>query len=221
MTTTALILVGHSPYTDPWHDDAAVGHLVALELAAAGLDPVLRSTMPGVLDEVDPADLALFVVKVSGGPVDDADGTWAGFQARLAGLLTAGVPVLALHQAGAAFGNPPAWAAAVGGHWVDGRSWHPAIGEATFEPVDDEHPVIAGLMPFTAYDETYFDLETAPGIRPLVVVRHEGAAHPVAWQGPGASKVVVDTLGHDARSFDSRGRVELLRREIAWLTTTD
>ncbi len=221
MTTTALVLVGHAPYTDPWHDDAAVGHLVALELAAAGLDPVLRGTMPDVLDEVEPADLALLVVKASGGPVDDEDGTWAGFQAKLAALLAAGVPVLALHQAGAAFGNPPAWASAVGGHWVDGQSWHPAISEAKFEPVDGEHPVTAGLAPFTAVDETYLDLAIAPGIRPLVVVEHEGVAHPVVWQGPGSSRVIADTLGHDARSFDSNGRVDLLRREIAWLTTAN
>ena len=221
MTTNALVLVGHAPYTDPWHDDAAVGHLVALELAAAGLNPVLRGTMPGVLDDVDPADLALLVVKASGGPADDEAGTWTSFQERFAALVSAGVPVLAMHQASGALGNPQVWADAVGGHWVDGHSWHPAISEAKFEPVDDEHPVTAGLAPFTAYDETYFDLATAPGIRPLVIVEHEGVSHPVVWQGPGSSKVIVDTLGHDARSFDSRGRVDLLRREIAWLTSTD
>jgi hypothetical protein len=32
--------------------------------------------------------------------------------------------------------------------------------------------------------------------------------------------VIYDALGHDWRSFDSAGRMELLRREIAWLTAS-
>jgi type 1 glutamine amidotransferase len=215
MPRTALVLVGHAPFTDPWHDDAAVGHLVALELAAAGLEPVLRGTMPWALDEFDPADLALLVVKAAGGtPEDDA---FDAFQERLAAILAAGIPVLALHQASGAFGG--AYSAAAGGRW-GGRSWHPPIQDTTFRAVDDEHPVSAGLAPFSAYDEGYADLDLDEGIRPLVVTEYDGVAHPVVWQGPGASRVIVDTLGHDARSFASAGRVDLLRREIAWLTAS-
>jgi hypothetical protein len=215
MTRTALVLVGHHPFTDPWHDDAAVGYLVALELAAAGLDPVLRGTMPWALDELEPADLALLVVKAAGGAPDE--GTFDGFTSRLEAIVAAGVPILALHQGSGALGNPPPWAAAVGGRW-GARSWHPPIARTAFRAVDDEHPVSAGLAPFTAYDEGYLDLDLDPGIRPLVVTDHEGVAHPVVWAGPGPSRVIVDTLGHDARSFASPGRMELLRREIAWLT---
>lgn len=214
MPGTALVLVGHPPFTDPWHDDAAVGHLVALELAAAGLDPLLRGTMPWALDDVAPADLALMVVKAAPGPLDAA---FEGFTERLAAVLAAGVPVLALHQGSGSLGNPPFWAAAVGGRWGE-RSWHPPIGPTEFRAVDDEHPVSAGLAPFTAFDEGYLDLDLDEGIRPLVVTEHDGVAHPVVWQGPGLSPVIVDTLGHDARSFASTGRMDLLRREIAWLT---
>ena len=214
MPRTALVLVGHHPFTDPWHDDAAVGHLVALELAAAGLEPVLRGTMPWALDEFEPGELALLVVKAAGGaPEGD---TFDAFQSRLAAILAAGVPVLALHQGSGALGNPPFWAAAVGGRWGE-RSWHPAIADTSFRAADDEHPVSAGLAPFTAFDEGYLDLDLDEGIRPLVVTEHEGVAHPVVWQGPGPGRVIVDTLGHDARSFDSAGRTDLLRREIGWL----
>ena len=216
MPRTALVLVGHHPFTDPWHDDAAVGHLVALELAAAGLDPVLRGTMPCALDELEPGELDLLVVKAAGGAPDE--GAFDGFTERLAAVVAAGVPVLALHQGSGALGNQPFWAAATGGRWGE-RSWHPPIADTRFLPVDDEHPVTAGLAPFTAYDEGYLDLDLDEGIRPLVVTDHEGVAHPVVWQGPGPSRVIVDTLGHDARSFDSPGRADLLRREIAWLTT--
>jgi type 1 glutamine amidotransferase len=213
MPRTALVLVGHPPYTDPWHDDAAVGHLVALELAAAGLEPVLRGTMPWALDEFDPADLELLVVKAAGGtPEDDA---FDGFHERLAAIIAAGVPMLVLHQGSGAFGG--AFKAATGGRW-GAHSWHPPLGDTQFRAVDDEHPVSAGLAPFMAYDEGYADLDLDEGIRPLVVTEHDGVPYPVVWQGPGASKVIVDTLGHDARSFESAGRTDLLRREIAWLT---
>lgn len=215
MCRTALILVGHHPFTDPWHDDAAVGHLVALELAAAGLHPVLRGTMPWALDDLDPAGLALLVVKAAGGTPDE--GAFDRFTERLAAIVAAGVPILALHQGSGALGNPPFWAAATGGRW-GARSWHPPITATRFRPVDDEHPVTAGLAPFTAYDEGYLDLDLDEGIRPLVVTDHDGVAHPVVWQGPGPSRVVVDTLGHDERSFASSGRLDLLRREVAWLT---
>ncbi len=217
MPRTALVLVGHPPFADPWHDDAAVGHLVALELAAMGLDAAVRGTMPWTLDEFAPADLALLVVKAAGGVPED--GVFDSFQARLAAILAAGVPVLALHQGSAALGNPPVWAAAVGGRWGE-RSWHPPIADTAFRAVDDEHPVSAGLAPFTAYDEGYLDLDLDAGIRLLVVTDHEGVAHPVVWQGPGPSRVIVDTLGHDSRSFDSPGRRDLLHREITWLTAS-
>ena len=84
MPRTALVLVGHHPFTDPWHDDAAVGHLVALELAAAGLAPVLRGTMPWALDELEPDDLSLLVVKAAGGA--PGDGSFDGFTERLAAI---------------------------------------------------------------------------------------------------------------------------------------
>lgn len=218
MSRTALVLVGHGRYSDIWHDDAAIGFLVAGELAEAGLRPVLRSTFPGALDDVDPDDLALVVIKSGTGRADDDDATWAGFHERLAALFAA-VPVLALHQAANTMGNPRWYIGQVGGQWVDDHSWHPPIAEATFRPVDDEHPITAGLAPFTAVDESYLDLVLEPGIRPLVVVDHEGAAHPVVWEGPGPARLVYHALGHDPRSFDSPGHRDLLRREIAWLTT--
>jgi hypothetical protein len=181
---------------------------------------MLRGTLPAALDDVDPTGLALLVVRAGTGRPDDDDADWAGFHDRLAAIIAAGVPVLALHQAANTFGNPRWYTGAVGGQWRDGVSWHPPLAEAQLRPVDDEHPVTAGLAPFTAYDETYLDLVKEPGIRPLVVVDHEGTAHPVVWQGPGPARVIYDALGHDWRSFDSAGRMELLRREIAWLTAS-
>ncbi|WTO10857.1 ThuA domain-containing protein [Micromonospora sp. NBC_00617] len=47
-----------------------------------------------------------------------------------------------------------------------------------------------------------------------------GATHPLVWARTlGRSRVVYSALGHDTRSYESPGHVELLRRITAWLRT--
>ena len=46
---------------------------------------------------------------------------------------------------------------------------------------------------------------------------HDGRTHPLVLIGTtGRSRVVYDALGHDARSYDSAERRELLQREARW-----
>ena len=118
------------------------------------------------------------------------DGAFDALRQRVDAVVAHGVPVLALHQGSGAFGG--AYAAAVGGRWGE-HSWHPPLGEIAFRAVDDEHPVSAGLAPFTAYDEGYSGLDLDEGLRPLLVVEHDGVPYPVVWQGPAASRVIVDS----------------------------
>ncbi|WP_129337906.1 ThuA domain-containing protein [Cellulomonas endophytica] len=240
---SALVLVGRGRYADPWHDDAATGHRVAGLLAARGLDVTVRGTAPDVLGPDDaageggaaaaagatgapgtgaPSRPALLVVAAGTGRTDPAwdgdDAAWAAFHARLAALVGAGVPLLALHQAANTFTDAPGWADLVGGRWVPGLSMHPPIGEATFRPVPGErHPVVAGLGPVRAFDERYCLLQPDPRSRVLLTTEHEGADHPVVWQAPGPGRVLYDALGHDLRSYASEDRRALLAREVAWL----
>ncbi|WP_456844421.1 ThuA domain-containing protein [Cellulomonas sp. P5_C6] len=214
----ALVLAGHGRYEDPWHDTAAIAHRVASLLADEGLSSTVRGTVPTALDDLTP-DL---VVVASGSgrsdpSFDGSDDDWAGFHARLAALLAAGVPVLGLHQAANTFADSPTWSSLLGGRWVEGTSWHPPHGRASFRVVDPSHPVTAGLLVVEADDERYLDLEVAPDVQVLVVADHEGAEHPVVWVAPGPGRVVYDALGHDVRSYDSPSRVALFLREIRWL----
>ena len=125
--------------------------------------------------------------------------------------------MLGLHQAANAFRDAPAWAALLGGRWVEGTSWHPPHGAAVFRVVDAAHPVTTGLTTIEAADERYLSLDVAPGAQVLVVADHEGAPHPVVWVAPGPGRVLYDALGHDVRSYDSPSRADLFRREVRWL----
>ena len=217
---TALVLVGRGRYQDPWHDDAATGHRVAVALAEHGLTPEVRGTTPAALDDADDV-VALVVMAGSGRRDADWDGddaAWAPFHARLATLVVAGLPMLGLHQAANTFTDAHTWTALLGGRWIPEVSMHPPIGPAVFRPVPGvRHPVVDGLAPVEAFDERYCLLRPEPGSRVLLTTEHDGVEHPVVWESAGAPRVLYDGLGHDTRSYDSPARRDLLRREIGWL----
>ncbi|GEL96812.1 ThuA domain-containing protein [Cellulomonas terrae] len=215
--THALVLVGHGRYEDPWHDGAAIGHRVAQLLAEDGIGSTVRGTFREALDGIDP-DL-LVVASGRGRPDADFDGTdqdWRPFHERLAALVASGVPVLGLHQAANTFLDSPAWGPLLGGRWIEGTTWHPPLGAATFRVVS-EHALVSGLAEISVEDEQYLALQVAPDVDVLVVADHEGESHPVVWIAPGPGRVVYDALGHDVRSYDSPSRVDLVRREVRWL----
>lgn len=219
----ALVLAGRGRYADPWHDDVATSHAVADVLRDLGVGVRVRGTSPGALDDERPGDVAVVVVAAGRGRVDpDWDGddaAWAPFHDRLAALVRAGVPLLALHAAANTFADSPHWTGLLGGRWVVGTSMHPPIGPASFRVVDGAHPVTAGLAVVEAWDERYCRLDVAASSRVLLVTEHEGREHPVVWASAGGARVVYDGLGHDARSWASPSRRALLRRELAWLLT--
>jgi len=215
--THALVLAGHGRYEDPWHDTAAIAHRVAQLLADDGIDVTIRGTLPDALDGIEP-DLVV-VASGRGRPDPDFDGTdqdWLPFHARLGSLIASGVPVLGLHQATNTFLDSPSWGPLLGGRLIEGTTWHPPLGPATFRVVCD-HPVVAGLREVTADDEQYLSLQVSPDVQVLVVADHDGTAHPVVWVAPGPGRIVYDALGHDVRSYDSPSRVDLFRREVRWL----
>ena len=95
---------------------------------------------------------------------------------------------------------------------------HPPIGPALFVPVEGAaHPVVGAGQPVEAFDERYCFLQPDARSRVLLTTEHAGSQHPVVWQSGGAPRVLYDGLGHDTRSYESRGRRELVRREIRWL----
>jgi uncharacterized protein len=219
---TALLLIGRDRYADPWHDFAATGACIAREMTSLGMAVEWRSTFPDTFASFSRPDLVVVLagrgVALSAEDDPGADTQWADFHGTLAGFVAAGTALLALHSAANTFEDSPHWVRLIGGRWVEGKSTHPPIGDAIFDTVGS-HPIVSGMGSIHAFDERYCDLEMAESSQPFLVTRQGSAVHPVAWAAAptGRGRAVYDGMGHDTRSYDSEGRVALLRYEISWL----
>ena len=80
------------------------------------------------------------------------------------------------------------------------------------------HPIVHGVANFTVFDERYSYLHTNPDITVMCEQLTDGRLHPIVWaRESGPARVVYDGLGHDTRSYQSAGHLQLLRRTVGWL----
>ena len=204
--TTALLLtggVGHPP--------EATGESLAAILADVGLATEATDDIDAGLAALDPTRHTLVVVNAlwwtrpGSAPeprirhLDDAG-------RRAIGAWHAdGRPILALHTGLLSFDDWPGWAELLGGAWVAGTSHHGPIAPLAVR-------TCAGGFEVT--DECYQGIDLAGDV---AVVASSDAGDPLAWRRTGSGRVVVDLLGHDARSLDAAGHRALLARELTWL----
>jgi type 1 glutamine amidotransferase len=218
------ILSGSGRYQDEWHDFTATSVEVARSLERMGLAVAVRAFKPhAVAQDVPAADLV--VVNSGHGeyrPLSDGpEDRWAEAFQTLRDHRARGGALLALHMASNTLDGLDEWPEWVGGRWVQGRSMHPPIGEARVEVTTTDHPITAGLEPFSLFDELYCHLEVAPTSKVLLHHEYEGEDQPLVWVVErDGGRTVYDALGHDVRSFASAGRIDLLRREVQWLLGT-
>lgn len=138
--------------------------------------------------------------------------------ARLQSALAAGVGLLVVHTGLASLRDVPSYRRAVGGEWRRGHSWHPPFSSADVRITESAHPVAAGLADFSLDDELYTDLDVDTEVDVIATHSLDGVAHPLVWcRTLGASRVVVDALGHDERSYASPGHRAVLDAAVAWL----
>jgi len=135
--------------------------------------------------------------------------------------LAAGRPMLALHTAPICFDDWPNWGVLLGGRWVWGESYHPPVDALRVRPVGD-HPIAAGVSPFTIVDERYSSLAVSSTVQILAVAESTEGDHPVCWvHTVGSARVAVDLLGHDHRSYEATDHCLLLHRIVRWLQDDD
>ena len=216
---TAVVLSGVGRYSDPWHPYPETSQRIAQVLREAGLTVEIVPTEPDAVANLGAPDLLVVDAGGGGNEVDPAESErWVAAHAALTALLATGVPLLGVHAAANTFTEVPAYRAALGGRWVNGTSMHPDRGPAHFAPASD-HPILAGLTTVEVPDEErYSFMEMDEDLTPLLTHEHDGAAHVSAWAREDArGRVVYDGLGHYGPSYDAPARVDLLRREIAWL----
>jgi type 1 glutamine amidotransferase len=213
----AVIASGGGRYSDPWHPFAETSSAVAAILSRAGFDVEIDDDVDGVMRALESVDL---LVVNAGDPWRGQEHATPPAAASLDGFSRAledGIGVLAMHAATASLRDYPAWGSAIGRIWVPGSSYHPDADVATVTglSLDDGTPV-AG---FELHDERYCRLQ--PIGTSHVVATHESpdGPEPTAWTRiVGRSRVAVDLLGHDARSFESAGHQALIIQLARWLT---
>ncbi len=178
----------------------------------------------------------------------------------LAATVAAGGRLLALHATNSAIDPPepgtprvfrtpdamPDFTALLGNRFLA----HPKIGPYLIEPVQPEHPLVAGVNAFTTVDEIYVaeladDLDVIldvdyTGPCPGFETDHGAGRHPVLYQrAQGQGAVTYFTLGHcrgrfdvadlgiedlgvvDRLAWESPEYRDVLRRCVAWAVHGD
>ena len=207
-----LIVAGEGPDTDPWHDLTATSAAAVQVFAALGGTRIRGSASVGAAD-LDGVRLVVMNVSHHGDPAPTV-GTLSLIDEANRG----GVAVLALHAAAFAFPGDERWDELIGGRWVHGTTFHPPLGEASFQ-VDTEHPAMRGAAGFSAYDERYSALATRTGNRRLAFHTEEGETHDLAWtrERPGRGPAAYWGPGHGVESYESAGHREHLAAVASWL----
>ena len=217
-----MILSGGGRYADPWHDFDRTSTRLAEILEGAGFAVGVRADPDEAVHDLD--DVSLLVVN-SGDPwsgADPAPPTLAAGRTRVLGdVLARGIGVVGIHASVASLRDYPDWAAAAGAIWLPEASFHPTLGTTRIRLGDA--PLVAGLGDFDIRDERYCRLQWVGAV--TVVATHEGVGgvpEPAVWVREYAnSRIAMDVLGHDVRSYDSPGHVALLQRVARWAARAD
>ena len=211
----ALIASGTGRYADPWHPFTRTSPRIADVLSDSGFDVTIDDDVDRAMRSLSEVDL---LVVNAGDPWRAEQPGAAPSEDSIHGLATAlerGIGVLAFHCAVASLRDYPEWAAAVGAIWLPGLSHHPPFGQ--MEVAGTVMPDGGRVRDFTLDDERYCRLQRIGSS--LIVATHagDGSAEPAAWvRDVGPSRIAVDVLGHDERSYDSAGHRSLIRQLSRW-----
>lgn len=211
-----LIASGSGRYADPWHPFERTTPLLAEIIESVGFAVDIDDDVDHALTQLE--DIDLLVVN-AGDPWRDADPVrqedLAASQRGLAAAFERGMGVLAMHSAISSLRDYADWYAAIGGMWVPSLSFHPPASSAKITSATTDS--LGTFEEFVVYDEMYSRLQMIG--RSEVVAAHVSSLgpEPLAWvRRHAASRIAVDVLGHDERSFDSDGHRQLVSKLARW-----
>ncbi len=135
--------------------------------------------------------------------------------------VASGKGILPIHCASYCFRNSKEYIKLVGGQF-----WRHTMDSVTTEHVQPNHPILKGLKPFTAYDETYLHTALEPDNN-ILAIREIKADQskdkpgkknePYTWTRTyGKGKVFYTAYGHDERTWEKKGFQELIYNAILW-----
>lgn len=108
-----------------------------------------------------------------------------------------------------------------GAMWVSGKSTHGPYHEFRVDMVDETHPIVEGVKPFTTNDELYFNLLMRPDMHVIMTADEERAGHTVAEPMLAThyvynARAVYFALGHDVQSVAPPEFRKILVQSIEW-----
>ncbi len=118
-----------------------------------------------------------------------------------------------IHCASACFTNSPKFIALVGAQF---KSHHTGVFDVQTAAAD--HPIMKGYVPFQTWDETYVHAKHNPVDRIVLQTRKEGDRdEPWTWvRTQGKGRVFYTAYGHDNRTWENPGFMELIERGVKW-----
>ena len=136
-------------------------------------------------------------------------------------FVASGKGFLPIHCASYCFRNSNEYVKLVGGQF-----WRHTMDSITTQTTQAGHPIMQGLKPFTAYDETYLHSQLQPDNNVLAVREIKADQHkdkpgqttePYTWtRTHGKGKVFYTAYGHDERTWNQPGFQELIYNAILW-----
>lgn len=215
--THALILSGGGAFSDPWHPFAETSARVAEIARRLGWTVDLREDVEDASLDLNGVDV--LIVNAADGPIG---GAREAAHCSVERFLERGGSVFALHVGAATLLGWPGWESVTGMAWVNGTSMHPPLGPSQLLVPAGAVDLTDGIGDFELIDERYTALRLGTGLDAFVFHELDGERHPVVWRRRhGSSRIVVDTLGHDVRSFESAEHCLLVGRCLTWLAQSD
>jgi type 1 glutamine amidotransferase len=159
----------------------------------------------------DSYDALVFYFMPREGPTDEGKP-----KSALEHLAETGQGLVILHHAILAYPDWPLWTELVGledTHTFD--YYHDQ--KMNVCPTDVEHPITAGLSPWTIVDETYDMGDTGEGSEILLTTDHPKSMKTIGWtRAFGKSRVFCCELGHDHVAWQEPNFRTVLERGILW-----
>ena len=136
-------------------------------------------------------------------------------------FVAGGKGFLPLHCASFCFRNSPAFVKLVGGQF-----WRHTMDSVRTETIQPQHPLMQGLQPFTAFDETYLHTKLEPDNNVLATReikadqfkdKPDTKTEPYTWtRTHGKGKVFYTAYGHDEQTWSQKGFQDLIYNAILW-----
>jgi hypothetical protein len=108
-----------------------------------------------------------------------------------------------------------------GAMWVNGKSTHGPYHQFRVDVLDESHPIVEGVRPFTTNDELYFNLLMRPDMHVVMSANEERFGHTVAEPMLAThyvynARCVYFALGHDPVSCQPPEFRKILVQSIEW-----